>query len=387
VALFDLTQQFFHSSRVEILSITNLFIEGNQITNCPRLSFKSATDRIAAAAICLPDVANVVIRDNEIINSGAVKGSAVSGIFIYHSEQAEISRNQILDARSSSVTGTNPPTAAAIFIQIITPPASATDARVFESGVPALCIHDNVVAIPAGLTLYVVGFGAFSICGNQFATGRILSSGDAVLPAAGVYVVNTGSCLDALTLFLDVIAELDAALAPVISNPLLDLDISLVITVYLLYLTIVKLEQMAQAAKLNLAQLNGWYAVMASTVGTGPGPVIFSHNRISVSSGAKVPTGRAATNVYLASFDDVAFQDNQCYVNVPRSRVICDAFLFGLTARVSGNRFQEAFFTVGLSCFAVGLLANISSLNIAPSGMYSSLGLQSVNSGNLPPSF
>ena len=387
VALFDLTKQFFVDSLVEILSIANLFIEGNQISNCPRLSFQSAANRIALAAICLPDVANVVIRDNEIVNSGAVSGQAVSGIYVYHSEQAEISRNQILDARSSNVTGTNPPMAAAIFIQVITPPVAATDARVFENGVPALCLHDNVVSVPAGLALYVVGFGSFSICGNQFATARILSSGDAVLPAAGIYIVNTGSCLDALRLYLDVIAELDAALAPVISNPELDLAVSEILTLLLLWLTIVKLQQMAEAAKLNLAQLSSWYSAMAGTVGTGPGPVIFSHNRVSVSSGAKVSTARAATNVYVATFDDVAFQDNQCYVNVPPGLIICDAFLFGFTARVAGNRFQEGFFNVGLSCFAVGLLANISSLNIAPSGMYSSLGLQSVNTGNLPPSF
>jgi hypothetical protein len=57
-----------------------------------------------------------------------------------------------------------------------------------------------------------------------------------------------------------------------------------------------------------------------------------------------------------------------------------------MTARVTGNRFQEAFLTVNLSCFAVGLLANISSLNIGPSLIYSSVGLQSVNAGNLPPS-
>lgn len=371
----------------EIVSISDLFILGNEVSNCPRLSFTRSASRITAAAICLPDVAGLVIRGNEIRNPGAGRGSAVSGVFLLNGEQVQISGNQITDGRTSDnfIAEGSGSDAAGIYILTVTPPASSTDPGAFESGTPALCIHDNIVTVRAGLALLAIGFGAFSIRGNQFATGGLVLS-KAVL-ASGVFILNTGSALDALTLLADEVIELAAALAPLINNQTLDDEVAELITLLLLWLTFLELEAEGTKLGLDLSILQALYAQISSTVGTGPGPVIFSQNRVSVLSSAQKSDARAATAMYIVTFDDLGFHDNQCSLQVRRDQVTCDAFLFGMTARVTGNRFQETFGAVSLSLFAVGLLANISSMNIGPSGMFSSLGLQSVNSGNLPPSF
>jgi hypothetical protein len=255
------------------------------------------------------------------------------------------------------------------------------------SGVPALSICDNVIAVGTGLTLYALGFGAFAIRGNQFATNGILSRGEALVPAAGIFVLNTGSCLDALTLVAEEFAELDAILAPIITNPEADAEISAFLTLLLLWLTIAKLEAAARKLGLDLAKLEALHSQISSTVGVGPGPVDFSQNHFTLSANQK-STARAATVVCIATFDDLAFVDNLCCLqSARRNQVACNSFLFGMTARTTTSRFQETFGLTSLSCLAVGMLANISSLNIAPNGMCSSIGLQTMNAGNLPPSF
>lgn len=384
VILFNLAESL---SPREVVSISDLSILGNEMSNCPNLPFVSKETMIAAAAICLPDVAGLIIRDNEIRNPGAQRGPAVSGIFLMHGQQVEISRNQITDSRALSglTAGSAPDESAGIYIFVVTPPASPTDPSTFQSGVPALCIHDNIVSVRAGLTLFVIGFGAFSIRGNQFATNGLFGSGKTVLPAAGVFILNTGSALDALTLLLDEFEELATLLAVIIKDPALDQELAGFFTLLLLQLAFAKLEAEGKKLGLDLSILPIISAYISSALGVGPGPVIFSQNRVSV-SGAQREGPRAATSLYIVTFDDLGFHDNQCFLNLSRGQVGCDAFLFGMTARVTGNRFQEAFLTVNLSCFAVGLLANISSLNIGPSLIYSSVGLQSVNAGNLPPS-
>jgi hypothetical protein len=146
------------------------------------------------AAIVLPDVSELVIRDNRILNAGQALADPVCGIFLFHGENVEISRNQILDLRNWVVTPYRTVTAARVGISIlmVTSPtrtgSTSYDAESEKSndasnlvggvspclsGVPALYLFDNVVKIPFGVILSVGGLGAFSIRGNYFSTGGL----------------------------------------------------------------------------------------------------------------------------------------------------------------------------------------------------------------------
>jgi hypothetical protein len=51
------------------------------------------------AAVCVPAVENLVIRDNAITNFGATPGVGANGIFVLNGEMVDISRNQVLETR------------------------------------------------------------------------------------------------------------------------------------------------------------------------------------------------------------------------------------------------------------------------------------------------
>jgi hypothetical protein len=361
----------------EVVSVSELFIVGNEISQCPNQMIESLEERNSSAigygAICLPDVSGLVIRDNQILNTGASLSDPVCGIFLLHGEQVEISRNQILDERVATVDTTKSISGlrAGISIVMVTPPASlqavasslapAKDSlnsfasnlnaqSAYQANVPALCIHDNVVNVPVGLALSVAGLGAFSIKGNHFATGDSARSGTAVV-AAGVMVLNFGTPLESAS---RVTTAAEFLLA---------------------------LESLSEGANAFAAAQIGTAA--SSLVGTlGPGPVLFSDNRCSI----QLLQGddrslQAITSVWISTFDDLGFHDNQCFLQSSARQVACDVFLLGLTLRAMGNRFQEKREFVSFSNLAYGVL-NISSLNIATNPMWA-IGPTLMNTGNL----
>ena len=47
----------------------------------------------------MPDVENLVIRDNDVTDFGREPGDPACGIFVLHGEMVEISRNHVLETR------------------------------------------------------------------------------------------------------------------------------------------------------------------------------------------------------------------------------------------------------------------------------------------------
>jgi Family of unknown function (DUF6519) len=79
------------------------------------------------AAICVPAVENLVIRDNAIANFGAKPGVGANGIFVLNGEMVDMSRNQVLETRDWSAASLEAgPTSAAmhggIVLALVTPP-------------------------------------------------------------------------------------------------------------------------------------------------------------------------------------------------------------------------------------------------------------------------
>jgi hypothetical protein len=90
---------------------------------------------------------------------------------------------------------------------------------------------------------------------------------------------------------------------------------------------------------------------------------------------------RALSSVLIATFDDLGFHDNQCWVksavaldkaNYNNIQVVCDVLLVGISCRAIGNRFQERIKSVLLSNLILGLV-NIESLNTASNFLFAIL--------------
>jgi hypothetical protein len=274
---------------------------------------------------------------------------------VLHGEVIEISRNHITDNRNytaaelKGVSGFR----AGISIVMVTPPASASDLAsafagriveatkdpvrtVYSSEVPALRIQENVVEVPAGIALSVLGLGAFEILGNHFASGGPGKTGSGVL-ALSVLVINFGSPLEfsiPVTRVADIVAFLVA-----------------------------KNEGAGNAAAFfDLVTTRSLVGSVA------PGPVLFSQNRCSLRLGTA--RTESLSSVFIVTLDDLGFHDNQCWLNATSDdvRVAMDVLLFGITVRATSNRLQEPCGSVILSGFAAGFVT-IASLNISSNGL------------------
>jgi hypothetical protein len=333
----------------EVVSVSELFIIQNEISDCPNQPFTAISDSDSAfvgyAALALPDVVGLVIRDNQILNAGAALSDPVCGIFLLHGEQVEISRNQILDSRDWSATNLQSAAGlrAGISILMVTAPVSPSSEKTYLDGVGALCLIDNVVQVPVGVILSVAGLGAFSIRGNQLTTGGIAGVKSGIL-AAGVVILNFGTSIE----FPAQVTSIATLLAAV--------------------------EIVNEGANIFTAlQLS---PALTSIVGTtGRGPVLFSQNRCYVELTGTKKTDQqpfdTISSVFILTFDDLGFQDNQCALVSSAGRALCDVFSLGWTVRATGNRIQEksGIEKRGPSSVLVSLftaaLGNITALNIA----------------------
>ena len=304
----------------EVVSISQLFVIQNEISSCPNGTVAVIEDADSAflgyAAVALPDVADLVVRDNQILNAGAALSDPVCGIFLLHGEQVEISRNQILDLRDWSTT--NPKSAAGlragISILMVTPPESPSAANAYVDGVAALSVFDNVIQVPVGVILSVAGLGGFSIRGNQLATGGLAGANSGRL-AAGVAVFNFGTSIELPAPVTTIGAFLAA------------------------------LENVNQGASFSSA-LDLDPAATSIEGSVGPGPVLFSQNRCYVelapsAEGKGAGTLDTLSSVFILTFDDLGFHDNQCGLVCSPGQGLCDALLVGLSLRATSNRVQE----------------------------------------------
>ncbi len=335
----------------EVITVNGLWIVGNEITGCVRRTLTQYTDAdtnsLGYGGICLPDVTSTFIRDNLILNTGASLADPVSGIFILHGEQVEISRNQIQDTRDWSTADANAFSGyrTGISLVMVTPQDAAaaastpwtgftggflyTKQSLYQHGAPALCIQENVVDIPLGLALVVGGLGAFSIRGNHFSTGGARSK----LPLArSILIFNFGTPAEfptPVTTAAETLALIEAVNAGISST---------------------------QAIQTVLGSSKTIVGAIA------PGPVIFSQNRCSLIQNFEAPP--AVASIFITTGDDLGFHDNQCWIAAAEQALDVDALLTGVSVRVTGCRFQEIPGTVAFSAVTLGVM-NITSLNEA----------------------
>ena len=348
VGFFDLTKS------LEVISVADLTIAGNTITETVTRAIGDVTaSEFYYAAISLPTVSDLIIRDNAVADFGPQPG-LVAGIFLLHGETAEISRNQIIDDRDWSCvtafegaqsTGSG---LGAITILIATPPTLPSSKggfaalALFEPGLPALRIEENVVRVPLGMALLAFGYGPFSISDNHFSCGG-------KLPGDGK---NTLKCVEVLNLGRGI--ELIPANTP------------------------------SQAYSNGIA--GGAAFNQDSSFASSSGAVLFTGNICQLELRDAPQAGFAS--VLIVSLDHITFSNNHCWLDASTSAetfgsigMATDAFLLAGTVNAVGNRFQEAQYSVALSAITLAVV-NITNQNISTNCIFAD-GANVLSTGNL----
>lgn len=353
VGFFDLVKT------LEVITIEDLTIASNTISSTllgPLAAAGQINALVAYGAICVPDVLNLIVRDNTITDFGASPGEGVCGIFVLHGEMVEISRNHVIEtrdwteeAREAAQTGG---ARAGIMLALVEPPtltaaystspwaaaagtssmsaasmsaASAIASPVYEPGLPALRVEHNVVRVPLGETLAATGFGPFSIVNNHFGCGGTVRATGTPL-AQTVLIMNLGKAIESA-----------ASAAGTFSS------------------------QYTNAA--------GAYEQVNVGVPASPssGGVLFAENICQLETRAS--RQRAYSSVFILSLDHLTFNSNHCWIDGPERAATVDAALMAGTIQVTSNRFQEAIGAVQASGLSVGTL-NVTTQNISTYCLY-----------------
>jgi hypothetical protein len=347
----------------EVISLENVSITGNIISRTLLRALEVSRDNVSrygGGAICLPDVRNLIIRDNLINDFGEIPGAEVCGIFVLLGENIEISRNQIRETRDLSQTTTTPVNSfggvrAGILVLFIGPPTQeVADSDSLEAGPPvfapglvALRIQENIVRVAIGLALEVFGCGPFEIVGNHFGSGGTVTLSDT--PSAGatetlagtltVAVVNLGVSMEAM-------------------------DFSTYTQIY------------------NRDKGENFTDSQTGVPYPSNGGVLFTNNVCQLQAALSSVTGFASMVIF--SLDHVLFANNQLWLNgipgtvdnnagtlgqTPPGTAFLDAMIFGVTVQVCINRFQESLNSpVLFSGWTVGLF-NVTAQNISTYGL------------------
>jgi uncharacterized protein DUF6519 len=342
---------------LEIISIENLTIAANTIASTLLSELDQPNDPLSVfgyGAICVPDVENLAIRDNNVTDFGREPGDPACGIFVLHGEMVEISRNHVLETRDWARTQ-NPPPAnglrAGIMLLLVTPPTfkavnpytgasgiAATQTPVYLPNLSALRVEHNTVRVALGNALAGMGFGPFSIVNNHLATG-------------GTVTTERRS-----------LAE----------------------TVLLLNLSL-SIESQTLAGKFS--QLGKGQLTFDSSLARGGGipacgAVIFTNNTCQLES--RLSGQRAIASVMIFALDDLIFGHNECWLDGRPATASVDALLAAGSLQVTSNRFQEAAgFPVLASGFTLGAL-NITSQNVSTYCLFATGTLQpAIDNNNL----
>ncbi|HEY0760112.1 MAG TPA: DUF6519 domain-containing protein [Acidisarcina sp.] len=326
---------------LEIISIRDLTIAANQIGHTLLKATQSAKEKgsiFGYGAICIPDVENLVIRDNSISDYGAHPGLALCGIFVLNGQMVDISRNQILETRdwtrSSDAPAASDLPRSGIALFIVTPPTPsnpyssgsgaltgrALGQLIFEPGLPALRVEHNVVRVPLGTAIEAVGFGPFSVVNNHFTSGGTVPA-EGLAFAQTVLIMNLGAAIETE----------GGATAP---------------------------SGLSWQADGGLAGLNANNLSQSSS-----GATLFTNNICQSESQFDAQTCLAG--VLIISIDHLLFSHNHCWLDGPQGSGITDALLLAGSVQATSNRFQESLgFPVTLSAWTLGAM-NITSQNIS----------------------
>ena len=326
-------------------------------------------------AICIPDVQNLIIRDNIVTDFGNSPGAPVCGIFVLNGELVDISGNQILETRDwSAISGNTPSTSgiyAGVMLMYVTPPglnqaavgsawtsSSAAGnplAPLYQPGLPALRVENNVVRVALGLALEAIGFGPFSITGNHLSTGGAVSVVQEVLLAQQVQAQQLQAPQGLEQEQAQQEQQQQQQQPPSLGSAPLTvaiLNLGLAIEVY---------------AGVSFGKLYAYGTQSAFAATNNPlsnsssGAVLFINNICQLEARVSGVTGLASVEIF--SLDHVIFANNHCWLDGSETAWM-DTLILAASLHVCSNRFQESVGSVFISTFTFALL-NMTTLNIS----------------------
>ncbi|WP_437779046.1 DUF6519 domain-containing protein [Sorangium sp. So ce1097] len=335
------------SERDELITVDRLTIERNRIRQCLRLPIpelpEPMRDLSAAGAIALADGEIVVIRDNTIEENGRTHVDPVCGVYALRGAGVSVERNRIIDNAPRTTTGerARPGLRGGVVLTALRPPATTIRVDALgeiqrQNGVPAARIHDNVVVVPEGRGLILVGEGAMVVTDNQ------LTSRGVGLANLGMVEGNATSGRGSFSTSLDALGGVTVAVINTgWSNELRS--------------QLLKYERLSEVEVDPAPGLDPRPPIAAG------GDVMFSGNQVKLDL---IEAGIVAvmSSVLCISFDDTSFHGNQCEVEQEGDLLLVNLLLLSWSFRVNDNRFEEALardreVTVGYSTLCVGPMA------------------------------
>ncbi len=328
----------------ETILVEGLSILGNRIQRCllRRLAEipTNMVDFSGFGGISLADVTGLTIHDNRIEDNGLNYLDPICGIFVLHGEGVDITRNLI---RNNGAPASEPASRAKTgrrgginIVHAVAPMELAVHGNALfphQNGMPALKVHENVVSAPLGRALTVTATGPVSAVANHFASLGIE-------PQAAGFAVG----------------------AVLIGN----LGVPIELIGELVTFTAIKEGEIGQTdlnAPDNTGQVinvvTGGRAANVSSNFMPDGSVLFANNHCLLDL-LDNAGDTFITSISILTLDDLGFHNNQCMANLLEGWIFMQAYLFGLSCRVEGNRFEEPIFNTVFSAITLGIMNNTS---------------------------
>jgi hypothetical protein len=338
--------------------VVGLAIRGNRISGCLLNLFDSALRSTAATqglgGISLGMCEALAIVDNQIEGNGVSGANPVCGIFVAYGEDVEIAHNRLVNngpltpdvATKDLLAGRRGGIVLNLVANFNFLDAGAVAQGETFSQRPAARIHENLVDQPVGLALFATAFGPLQCTDNAFSselsglsvperlagTVYLCDLGGVNLAGAGVRLQRQGAkATDEAAKF---VVRKDAAPAAAVE------------------------EVTATGAYYHAAPAAMLPQRDAAAESLFPaGNVMFNDNQSRTGQ-----SNTSATCHAIASFDDLAYQDNQSF-SLRRGNLFTNGVLFGNTLRATGNRLSERGAATLLSLLSVGVRLNNTSFN------------------------
>jgi hypothetical protein len=329
------TVRFFQAG---IIMVFGLDVELNRVLHCVQLElgdnpFDSGLP-LGFGGISLIAVERLTVRDCFIERNGVSHIDPICGAYVLMGRGLIFEENQILDNGPLTATSKQPTVGprGGIYIGLAGTPVSGVENNVEVTGFPATRVSDNTIIAPLGRALWAVAKGLVSVSKNELSSHGIETG--AGIMGATVSILNLGFAYE--------IGEFTNFSSMALNQPKAD--------------------------------------AFTSTRLTVGGEILFTDNHVVL-----IPQERRGQFVFssldLLSLDDVACEDNQCEARMGLNFLLANAFVLAWSARMNGNRFEEAI-TPGLSGVTIAVL-NCTSMNQG-TRCFAVLGAPSVtvNTGN-----
>jgi hypothetical protein len=336
IAFFDLEAQD------EFITVERLNISGNEIRMCLNRNIAEIPTKMfngmGYGGIALADVEYLTIDDNLIEDNGPNHLLPICGVFILHGEGIEMSRNRILNNGANNgqaVEGARRGARGGIYVVFaIAPRIPLLPQQELlipaQNGVPAFKAHNNIVSTPLGQALVLGALGPVSIEGNQFTSLGVMpfrTSPTAFFTT--VYIFNLGLSNE---LYFQLLAFWVLALGQIKNDKVYVADGDTLVV---------------PRPGLDDRVLGQYLA---------NGNVLFSNNQVTLNT-MNQTRDFALASILIFSLDDISFHGNQCDCDEFFGDIIfTNAVLFGISLRVTDNRFKEGLLGALLSAMTFGFM-------------------------------